>query len=86
MLQEKLESTVLQMPKGATMIISYYENGESKHREATPDEIAYIETTQAEALATKQAQDEADAAKATAKLDLLNRLGITADEAALLLS
>lgn len=68
------------------MIISYYENGESKHREATSEEIAYIEATQAEALAAKQAQEEADAAKVNAKAELLNRLGITADEAALLLS
>lgn len=74
------------MPKGVTMIISYYENGESKHREATSEEIAYIEATQAEALAAKQAQEEADAAKVNAKAELLNRLGITADEAALLLS
>ena len=73
------------MPKGEAMIIAYYENGESKHREATAEEVAYIEATQAEALAAKQAQEEADKAKADSKAALLERLGITADEAALLL-
>ena len=51
-------------------------------RDATPDEIAKIEARQAEA----RAKEEADAAKAEAKSALLERLGITADEAALLLS
>lgn len=74
------------MPKGEKMLISYYENGESKHREATAEEIAYIEATQAEALAAKQAQEEADIAKANAKAIILDRLGITADEAKLLLA
>ena len=74
------------MPKGEKMLISYYENGESKQREATAEEIAYIESAQAEALAAKQAQEQADIAKANAKAAILDRLGITADEAALLLS
>jgi hypothetical protein len=68
------------------MIIAYYENGESKHREATAEETAYLEATQAEALTKKQAQDDADLAQANAKAALLERLGITSDEAKLLLS
>lgn len=50
-------------------------------RDATPEEIKIIEAEAAEVLARKQA--EADAA--TAKAALLERLGITAEEAALLL-
>jgi hypothetical protein len=50
-------------------------------RNATPEEVAQIELAQA----AKAAQDQADAEKATAKAALLERLGITADEAALLL-
>lgn len=74
------------MPKGDKMLISYFEDGQSKHREATTEEIAYIEAAQAEALALKVAQAEADAAQTAAKSALLTRLGITADEAKLLLS
>jgi DNA recombination-dependent growth factor C len=50
-------------------------------RDATPEEIAVIEAQKAEAIA----KDEAKAAKDEAKAALLERLGITADEAALLL-
>lgn len=50
-------------------------------RDATPEEVAQIEARQVEAEAIKQA----DAEKASAKAALLERLGITADEAALLL-
>jgi hypothetical protein len=50
-------------------------------RDATPDEAAAIEAREAEAAAKL----EAEAAKAEAKAELLNRLGITAEEAALLL-
>ena len=50
-------------------------------RDATPEEIAEIEAMQAE----KIAQEKDAAAKADAKVALLERLGITADEAALLL-
>ena len=50
-------------------------------RDATPEEIAAIEARKAEAAAK-----EADAqAKAEAKAALLEKLGITAEEAALLL-
>lgn len=51
-------------------------------RDATPEEIEAIEIHQAEALA----QAEADAAKAAAKAALLERLGITGEEAKLLLA
>lgn len=50
-------------------------------RDATPEEIELIETIQAEA----KAKAEAEAAKAEGKAALLERLGITEDEAKLLL-
>jgi hypothetical protein len=50
-------------------------------RDATPEEVEAIEAAAAEAEA-RQAEAEA---KATAKAALLDRLGITAEEAALLL-
>ena len=50
-------------------------------RDATPEEVEIIEAEAAEILARKQAEAEA----ATAKAALLERLGITAEEAALLL-
>lgn len=51
-------------------------------RDATPEEVAEIEARAAE----KIAHDQALAEKAAAKAALLERLGITGDEAALLLS
>jgi hypothetical protein len=51
-------------------------------RDATPEEIAVIEAREAEAI-KQQAEAEA---KVTAKAALLDRLGITAEEAALLFS
>lgn len=50
-------------------------------RDATPEEIAVIEMHQAEAIA----KAEAKAAKATARQAVLDRLGITAEEAQLIL-
>jgi hypothetical protein len=50
-------------------------------RNATADEAAQIETAQAEA----QAQAEAAEAKAAARQAVLDKLGLTADEAAALL-
>jgi phosphopantetheine adenylyltransferase len=50
-------------------------------RDATPKEIEEIEAREAEAAAKL----EAEATKAEAKAALLERLGITTDEAALLL-
>lgn len=50
-------------------------------RDATPEEILEIEATQAEAIA----KAEAEAEKATARQAVLDRLGITAEEAQLIL-
>jgi hypothetical protein len=50
-------------------------------RNATPEEIEMIETIQAEA----KAKADAEAAKLAAKAAVLDRLGITEDEAKLLL-
>ena len=50
-------------------------------RDATPEEVAQIESAQAAVVA----QAKTDAEKATAKAALLERLGISADESALLL-
>ena len=58
------------------------ETGEEIVRDATDAEIAQIELDAANAVA-RQAETEA---KATAKAALLERLGITQDEAKLLLS
>jgi hypothetical protein len=58
------------------------ETDEVIDREMTDDEFAEYQAEQAER-ATKQAEAEA---KATARQAILNRLGLTAEEAALLLS
>ena len=61
------------------------ETGEVIERELTVDELAQREAD-AKAAADKQRQEDADkAAKAIEKAALLAKLGITADEAALLL-
>jgi regulator of protease activity HflC (stomatin/prohibitin superfamily) len=71
-----------------TMLIGSYNGltGEQIVREATDEEIAErqaeIELAEAEA----QAQAEAQAEKESAKIALLERLGITDDEAKLLLA
>lgn len=67
------------------MIITYIEDGESKQREATAEEIAYIESAQAEAQASKAIEEAAAAEKAAAKAAVLTKLGLTADELAALL-
>jgi len=54
-------------------------------RQATTEEIARIEKMQAESIARKQAEAEAAAEAATARAALLAKLGITEDEAKLLL-
>jgi len=54
-------------------------------RDATPEEIALIEEEQNERAEAKAAEEAAEAERAIAKAALLDRLGITADEAALLL-
>ena len=58
------------------------ETNEVIERDATPDEIAQFELS----AARRKAQLAEAQAKATAKEALLERLGITADEAKLLLS
>lgn len=55
-------------------------------REATANEITEIETRQAEALKQQEAEIKAETAKAKAKQDVLDKLGLTADEIAALLS
>lgn len=55
-------------------------------REATKDEIAEIEASRAEAQAEANANKQADAAKQALKTATLNKLGLTADEVAALLS
>ena len=54
-------------------------------REATAEEVAQIKKDQDAAKAAKEAAEAELADKAIAKAALLERLGITADEAALLL-
>ena len=60
-----------------------YEDG--IEREATENEIAEITKHEAEALKQQAAEAKAKADKAKAKTEVLDRLGITADEVALLL-
>ena len=69
-----------------TKIIVNCETGEVSEVELTADEIAQRKA-EAEAFAAEQAAKEAEAtAKAEAKAELLAKLGITEDEAKLLLS
>jgi hypothetical protein len=56
-----------------------------EHREMTDAEYAQYVLDLAEAEARREAQAEAHAAKVSAREALLTRLGITADEAQLLL-
>jgi hypothetical protein len=58
------------------------ETGEAIERDMTADELAQYQADQADQVA----RIEAEATKAATKAALLERLGITADEAALLLS
>jgi hypothetical protein len=60
--------------------------GETTEVELTAEEIADQEAAQKAAEAERKAQEVIDAAKATAKAALLDKLGITAEEATLLLS
>ena len=59
-----------------------HETGKVIERKMTADELANYELIQVEA----EKEAEAEIAKAEAKKALLTKLGITADEAALLLS
>ena len=60
--------------------------GEVQEIALTAEEIAEREVMAAEYAAQKVTEDADKAAKAIAKTELLDRLGITAEEAALLLS
>jgi hypothetical protein len=67
------------------MIIAYDDNGVSKEREATAAEKKIIIAAQADAAITKEIEIAEAQARATAKAALLDKLGITVDEAKLLL-
>jgi hypothetical protein len=69
-----------------TKIIVDCSTGVATEVELTDEEIAQREADAAKAAADKVAKDAADAAKAEAKAELLDRLGLTAEEAALLVS
>ena len=62
------------------------ETGEVIERPLTADEIAANEAAAAQAEADRVAAEAEAEAKAQAKAELLDRLGITAEEAALLLA
>ena len=62
------------------------ETGEVIERPLTADEIAANEAVTAQAEADRKAAEAEAEAKAQAKADLLAKLGITAEEAALLLA
>ncbi len=69
-----------------TKIVVNCETGEVQEVELTAEEIAQREAD-AKAFAEAKAKEEAElAAKAAAKAELLDRLGITEDEAKLLLA
>lgn len=71
------------MPK---KLIINCETGEQTEVELTAEEIAQREADAAKAEADRVAKEAEDEAKAIAKAELLAKLGITAEEAALLLS
>ena len=69
-----------------TKIIVDCSTGETTEVELTTEEIAHQEAAQKAAEAERKAQEVIAAAKATAKAALLDKLGITAEEAQLLLA
>ena len=69
-----------------TKLIINCETKEQIEVELTDEEIAQLETDRAKAQADKAKADAEAATKAEAKAELLTKLGITAEEAALLLS
>lgn len=69
----------------ATRIEVNCETGEVLEIELTKEEIAAMDKAAAEAQAQQEAAEEEARAKATAKADLLSKLGITEEEAKLLL-
>lgn len=70
----------------ATRIEVNCETGEVQEIELTAEEVAELEAAAAQAEADRIAAEEEANAKATAKADLLEKLGITEEEAKLLLS
>lgn len=62
------------------------ETGEETFIEFTPEEIAIAEADQAEFLAKIAVMNAEAEAKANARAAILDRLGLTAEEAAILLS
>jgi hypothetical protein len=69
-----------------TKIVVDCSTGISTEVELTAEEIAQMEADAAKAEADRAAQEAEAIAKAAAKADLLSKLGITEDEAKLLLS
>jgi hypothetical protein len=69
-----------------TKVIVDCSTGETTEVELTAEEIKDMEAAQKAAEVERKAQAVIDAAKAKAKADLLDRLGLTAEEAALLIS
>jgi len=67
-----------------TKLIINCETGEQTEVELTADEIAQREADAKAYEADKKAKEVEAAAKAAAKAELLDKLGITAEEAALL--
>jgi uncharacterized protein (UPF0261 family) len=73
------------MPNPTKLIINC-ETKEQIEVELTDEEVAQLEADRAKAEADRADKEAADLAKAEAKAELLDRLGITAEEAQLLLS
>jgi hypothetical protein len=69
-----------------TKLIVDCSTGETTEVELTAEEIAQREADAAKAEADRIAKEAQDKAKADAKAELLDRLGLTAEEAALLVS
>ena len=69
-----------------TKVIINCETGEQEVIELTAEEIAELEAAATQAELDRIAAEEEANAKATAKADLLEKLGITEEEAKLLLS
>ena len=65
---------------------SYFTNTNGERHIATGDDLKEILASIAESEAKRKADEIATSEKANAKAAILDRLGITADEAALLLS
>lgn len=68
------------------MTKTIYVNEDGEKREATAEEIAQFKIDEADVKARLLAKEAEKTAKAQAKAELLARLGITAEEAKLLLS